>query len=212
MTPSRLPLAAWCLVGLLFASSLAVPLILTLTVTGCGDKGEVRGGVPDDEDEDEPAGPPFFKDVTAQVGLDKLAGGQPWFYTHGAAVADYDRDGWPDLLVTGWDRVALFHNEPVDPANPAKGRRLVDVTGKVGLDKLHTWSTSAGFADLDGDGFPELYLCCYVDWSWENHPKCVYAGETPDICGPEAFTVSVAEECARAGIPADRIHFESFVF
>ena len=32
------------------------------------------------------------------------------------------------------------------------------------------------------------------------------------ICGPEAFTASVAEECARAGIPADRIHFESFVF
>jgi ferredoxin-NADP reductase/DMSO/TMAO reductase YedYZ heme-binding membrane subunit len=32
------------------------------------------------------------------------------------------------------------------------------------------------------------------------------------ICGPEAFTASIAEECARAGIPADRIHFESFVF
>ncbi len=32
------------------------------------------------------------------------------------------------------------------------------------------------------------------------------------ICGPEAFTASVAEECARAGIPADRVHFESFVF
>ena len=35
-----------------------------------------------------------------------------WFYTHGCAVADYDRDGWPDLLVTGYGRLALFHNEP----------------------------------------------------------------------------------------------------
>ena len=40
-----------------------------------------------------------FKDVTAEIGLDLLADGQPWFYTHGCAVSDYDRDGWPDLLV-----------------------------------------------------------------------------------------------------------------
>ena len=49
-----------------------------------------------------------FKDVTADVGLDRLAGGAGWFYSHAAAVADYDRDGWPDLLVTGWGRLALF--------------------------------------------------------------------------------------------------------
>src|SRR5262249_47051369 len=30
-----------------------------------------------------------FEDVTARVGL-----GQPPFYTHGCAVADYDNDGW----------------------------------------------------------------------------------------------------------------------
>jgi predicted ferric reductase len=32
------------------------------------------------------------------------------------------------------------------------------------------------------------------------------------ICGPGAFTEAVAAECRRAGIPASRIHFESFVF
>ena len=68
-----------------------------------------------------------FKDVTAEVGLDRLAGGQPWFYTHGVAVADFDRDGRPDLLVTGWGGVALFRN--VD------GKRFEDVTAKAGLGK-----------------------------------------------------------------------------
>src|SRR5947209_14884391 len=32
-----------------------------------------------------------FRDVTSEAGLD-----QPRFYTHGCAMADYDRDGWPD--------------------------------------------------------------------------------------------------------------------
>jgi hypothetical protein len=123
-----------------------------------------------------------FEDVTDRA----LQLDGPWFYSHGCAVADYDCDGWPDLLLTGWDRVALFHNEP-DPKDPTR-RRLVDVTRKVGLDKVKSWCTSAGFADLDGDGYPELYLCCYVDWSWGNHPLCVYAGGKPDVCGPELFS------------------------
>jgi hypothetical protein len=124
-----------------------------------------------------------FKDVTHEAGLDI-----PWFYTHGCAVADYDRDGWPDLLVTGWGRLALFHNVPVDPKDPSRGRRFEDVTGKVGLrDDL--WSTSAGWADLDGDGFPDLYVCHYVDWSFDNDPACpgYVAGVKRDVCPPEKF-------------------------
>jgi hypothetical protein len=120
-----------------------------------------------------------FKDVTAEVGLDRLAGGQPWFYTHGVAVADFDRDGRPDLLVTGWGGVALFRN--VD------GKRFEDVTAKAGLDKGITWGISAAWADLDSDGYPDLYICQYVDWSWKKNPVCQYDGKTPDICAPTHF-------------------------
>jgi enediyne biosynthesis protein E4 len=128
-----------------------------------------------------------FRDVSAEVGLDKLGGGRPWFYTHGVAVADYDRDGWPDLLVTGWGAVALFHNVPVDPADPKKGRRFAEVTAKAGLGQGITWATSAAFADLDGDGYPDLYVCQYVDWSWQKNPACQYDGKTPDVCPPKQF-------------------------
>lgn len=126
-----------------------------------------------------------FQDVTAAVGLSELASGEGWFYTHGAAVADYDLDGWPDLLVTGWGRVALFHNEP----DGRGGRRFVDVTASVGLDRGITWTTSAAWADLDGDGRPDLYLCQYVDWSFANHPTdCNYDGKTRDVCPPKKFS------------------------
>jgi hypothetical protein len=124
-----------------------------------------------------------FEDVTAKMGLDKIA-----FFTHGGAAADYDNDGWPDLLVTGWHHLALFHNEPVDPKDPTKGRKLVEVSKEAGMpDGL--WTTSAAWGDLDGDGYADLYVCQYVNWSFEgNHPlDCKYDGKTRDVCPPKQF-------------------------
>jgi hypothetical protein len=120
-----------------------------------------------------------FQDVTAQVGLDRA-----WFYNHGCAVADYDCDGWPDLLVTGYEHVALFHNE----SDGRGGRRFVEVTQRAGLD-TRLWGTSAAWADLEGDGYPDLYLCQYVNWYWKTHQVC--QGDKPavprDVCPPETF-------------------------
>lgn len=120
-----------------------------------------------------------FTDVTREAGLELS-----WWYTHGVAVADYDCDGWPDLLVTGYGRMALFHNE----SDGKGGRRFVEVTDRMGL-RDDGWSTGAGWADLDGDGFPELYVCRYTDWSFANNPPC--AGQLPgikrDVCPPHRF-------------------------
>jgi RNA polymerase sigma factor (sigma-70 family) len=117
-----------------------------------------------------------FKDVTKEAGLDKID-----FYTHGCAVADYDCDGWPDLFVTGYGQVALFHNEP----DGKGGRRFVDVTRKAGFTD-DQWSTSAAWADLDGDGLPDLYVCHYVDWSFKKNPNVNLDG-TRDIPPPKRF-------------------------
>jgi hypothetical protein len=137
-----------------------------------------------------------FEDVTEKVGLKS----QPDFYSQGVAVCDYDRDGWPDLLVTGYGRVVLYHNEP----DGKGGRKFVDVTEKAGLlganpAKLseesgqpgeHFWSTSAAWGDLDGDGYPDLYLCQYCNWSFaKNHPPCIgyKPGVEFDLCPPKEF-------------------------
>ncbi len=121
-----------------------------------------------------------FQDVTKEAGV-----AEPLFYTHGGAVGDYDNDGWPDLLVTGWHRLVLYHNVP----DGKGGRRFEDVGKKAGLpDGL--WSTSAAWADLDGDGFADLYVCQYADWSFAHNPHCggYTAQVTRDVCPPKDFS------------------------
>ena len=122
-----------------------------------------------------------FKDVTREVGLDQVL-----FYTHGCAIADYDNDGWPDILLTGWGRLALLHNEP----DGKGGRHFVDVTQKAGLTSTH-WSTSAGWADFDGDGFVDLYVVHYVDWSFDNNSIWTKDRKVP---APEGSKVKSAEK------------------
>src|SRR5262249_43516930 len=69
------------------------------------------------------------------------------------------------------------------------GRRFVEVTKQAGLPE-GLWTTSAAWADLDGDGYPDLYVCQYVDWSFKNNPKCSgYSSNIPqDVCPPKTFT------------------------
>ncbi len=124
-----------------------------------------------------------FQDVTAEVGLDAIP-----FYTHGCAVADYNRDGWPDLLVTGYGRLALFRNVE----RPGGRRGFVEVTRAAGLLGQHFWGTSAAWADLDGDGFPDLYVCQYVNWGFESpleNPSCggLRSAIERDVCSPQRF-------------------------
>lgn len=120
-----------------------------------------------------------FVDVTREAGLEEHV-----FYSHGVAAGDYDRDGWTDLAVTGWGPLALFHNEPDDQG----GRRFVELGAQAGFTE-HLWSSSAAWGDLDGDGWPDLYVCQYGDWSFEkNHPTdCFYARPQRDVCPPRMF-------------------------
>ena len=118
-----------------------------------------------------------FKDVSAETGIDKVR-----FYNHGVAVADYDNDGWPDILLTGWGRMALLHNE----SDGKGGRHFVDVTQKAGLNSTW-WSSSAGWADFDGDGHVDIYVANYVNWSFDNDPPAFLDGKTRDVAPPKYF-------------------------
>ena len=90
-----------------------------------------------------------FVDVTQDAGLD--AGNDRYHFA--AAWADYDGDGWPDLLVANdFGTKNLYHN-----LGRRDGKvRFEDVAASAGvLD--HGAGMSAAFLDYDNDGLLDIY-------------------------------------------------------
>ena len=114
-----------------------------------------------------------FSDVTAKAGLDIE------MYGMGAAVGDYDNDGFVDILITCVGQNRLFHNT-------GKGT-FVDVTNSSGLGKRLAFSTSALWFDYDRDGLLDLFVCNYVKWSPEHDVFCSLDSKHKSYCTPEAY-------------------------
>ena len=112
-----------------------------------------------------------FTDVSAGSGLD-FAG-----YCMGVAVGDVNNDGWPDVLITEYGGVRLLLNN-------GDGRTFTDVTRDAGLDNLH-WATSAAFVDYDRDGWLDLVVVNYVEYT--PSARCLTNGGLQDYCHPSAF-------------------------
>jgi hypothetical protein len=90
-----------------------------------------------------------FRDVTAEAGV---AGEGHW--GSGAFVADYDNDGWPDILVTNFGPNVLYRN--------LGNGRFENVAANVGIE-APGWNTGAAFFDADADGDLDLYVASYIE-------------------------------------------------
>ena len=114
----------------------------------------------------EPAGA-VFTDVTQSAGLAYAQFDPPpppacfidpagefceleWM-TGGAATADVDGDGWPDLYVTRLDAPDILFRNRGDGS-------FEDMTAAAGLAGFDLQSNGAGFVDIDNDGDPDLYV------------------------------------------------------
>jgi len=71
----------------------------------------------------------------------------------GAAVADFDGDGFFDLFVANYGPSVLYRSD--------RGRRFVDVTAAVSLS-FEGHATTPAWGDYDNDGRPDLYVAKYL--------------------------------------------------
>ena len=115
-----------------------------------------------------------FADETLNTGLSTTE-----WYHHGISAADFDSDGFSDLLVTGYGGLQLFRN---------LGDGTFDEISRSSQLICSDWSTSAGWGDFNRDGHLDLYVATYVNWSFENDPPCYAAdGVRRDNCSPKLF-------------------------
>lgn len=103
-----------------------------------------------------------FVDVATDAGLSQVKN-----YGMGVAIADFDNDGNPDILVTGFPRCILYHNNG--------NGTFSDVTADAGVGNDGRWASCAAWFDYDRDGFLDLVICNYAHMSFEGAPpKCEY--------------------------------------
>jgi hypothetical protein len=122
-----------------------------------------------------------FVDVTDASGLSRQGWGQ------GAAVADVDDDGDPDLLVTYFGAALLYRNRG--------DGTFLECGETLGLSQ-QGWQTGAAFADYNADGFDDLFIARYVDFDPENTPEPGGA--------PSCFFMGIAVMCGPRGLPPAR--------
>ena len=114
-----------------------------------------------------------FEDVTERAGLTNA------YWGTGANAADYNNDGYADILITAIGRDLLYRNNG--------NGTFTDVSSAAGLSRNVAWHTGSAFGDYDNDGFLDLYVAAYIDIHSlslaEPAPVCPYSG-LPAFCGP----------------------------
>lgn len=118
-----------------------------------------------------------FTDVTDKAGVGDVGWGM------GAAVGDYNNDGFDDLYVTCLGQNHLFKNNG--------NGTFTDVTQTANVGDPR-WSTGAAFVDYDNDGKLDLFVSNYVDFDINHLPEfgkgklCQFKG-VPVQCGPRGL-------------------------
>jgi enediyne biosynthesis protein E4 len=100
-----------------------------------------------------------FTDATDKAGV-----GGEGHYGQGVAVGDFNNDGYPDLYVTGYGRGILYRNNG--------NGTFTDISVKAGVADEGEWSTSAGWFDFDKDGWLDLVVTNYLEWTPKNNLWC----------------------------------------
>jgi hypothetical protein len=113
-----------------------------------------------------------FTDVTAQSQL-------PAAYGMGVATGDINNDGWVDVYVTRFGPNHLLRNNG--------NGTFSDVSQDSRTDDP-SWSVSAAFVDFDRDGWLDLHVGNYLNYSLSLDQKCMSLSGNRDYCPPRVYT------------------------
>jgi enediyne biosynthesis protein E4 len=114
-----------------------------------------------------------FQDVTEKSKIDVHR------WATGAAVGDYDGDGFDDIYVSCYGPDVLLRN--------AGDRTFVDATSsaKISDDR---WGASAAFGDIDNDGDLDLYVTNYLEFDVNRPPPRTTYKNVEVMAGPHGLT------------------------
>ena len=116
-----------------------------------------------------------FIDVTEESGVGNEGG-----YGMGLAVADYDNDGDDDLFLTNFGENVLYRNNGDGTFTDAT------LQTRLTTPRNPMFSTSAAFVDYDRDGHLDLFVCGYVDFTFESNKRCV-RDNIRSYCDPDVY-------------------------
>jgi hypothetical protein len=121
-----------------------------------------------------------FTDVTEGSGISGQ--GIPG-YPQGIAVGDYDNDGFVDVYVTNFGENVLYRNNG--------DGTFADVTAISGTAMPGApFKASACWLDADNDGFLDLFVTRYFDWTFKTHGEYYCGDSKPGFrtyCRPDVF-------------------------
>lgn len=108
----------------------------------------------------------------------------------GVAIGDVNNDGLPDvLLIANMGDNKLYLNR----TRPGQGLQFEDVTAKAGVAGKRAWSTGATFADINGDGRLDLYICNAGIREGDDRANELFINNGNDANGIPTFTERAAK-------------------
>ncbi len=120
-----------------------------------------------------------FKDVSASSGINFS------LYGMGSSFADFDADGDMDIYLTAVGTNKLLRNE---------GGKFADITNEMKVsgnnpqaNSIESWSTGALWFDYDHDGWLDLFVANYVQWTPETDIYVTRDGKNKSYATPDVY-------------------------